>query len=368
VRRERDEWLVEVNKWAHTDFHRMVNEIFVDATDSEIFYSVLTRHGTFTQRFFHKAIHERVTRQFAKSQIDLQEFQKLLSLASSSVRGYEHEWRVYNKWEAIYRIIDHIFEQVLFHAIRQPDVCRQLDAWYEEFRKSRACTLCGSRFRVVDLPDWVYFGSNGFQSCCFQCPLESPKKHELIELVPAFLNACGFIPRSDASPINYALTSRLSDSQWKEVFIAYAKMGGVEHVKKRFGSWFKALAETEALPEGVLTTARGIRCLAQDGHVCHSLDEQRIDNWLSEHGLAHEREPPYPPHPDLNPTGRRRADWKVQDIFIEYFGLIGDANYEKKMSEKILLAQYSEIDLIALYPADIGNLDKRLGVLLGEQA
>jgi len=76
-------------------------------------------------------------------------------------------------------------------------------------------------------------------------------------------------------------------------------MGGIEHVKKKFGSWFKALAETGALPDGVLTTARGMRCLAQDGHMCHSLDEQRIDDWLSVHHLAHEREPIYPHHTSL---------------------------------------------------------------------
>jgi len=159
-------------------------------------------------------------------------------------------------------------------------------------------------------------------------------------------------------------TSRLPADKWNEVFISYGKMGGVEHVKAKYKSWFKGLAETGALPNGVLATARGVRCLAKDGHVCHSLDEQRIDNWLNNHNLKHEREPIYPSHPDLNPTGRRKGDWKVNGTFIEYFGLVGDKDYERKMDEKILLAGYSKINLIAIYPTDLDALDIRLQSLL----
>ena len=101
-----------------------------------------------------------------------------------------------------------------------------------------------------------------------------------------------------------------------------------------------------------------------DGHTCLSLDEQRIDDWLHVHDLDHEREPNYPQHPSFNPTGKRRADWKVREIFIEYFGLVGDPEYEKKMDEKILLAQEFNIPLIAIYPADIEKLDERLCSLL----
>ena len=275
------------------------------------------------------------------------------------------EYRIYRESDAIYRIIDSIFDQTALHALSEPPVYRQLETWFEVFRQPRTCTLCGNEFRVIDLPGWMYFGSNGFTLCCFQCPIVgTPRKRELFGLIPSFVDACGFIPNASASPINHAFTSRLSTDQWPKVFRAYADIGGTDHVKKKFGSWFEALARTGALPDGVLATARGIRCLAQDGHVCHSLDEQRIDDWLSTHGLPHEREPRYPAHPILNPTGRRRADWKVLNTFIEYFGLIGEPDYDKKMAEKILLAQHCHIDLIAIYPSDLEYLHKRLQCLL----
>ena len=81
-------------------------------------------------------------------------------------------------------------------------------------------------------------------------------------------------------------------------------------MKRKVGSWFAALARSSGLPQGVRATARGIRCLATDGHVCLSLEERRIDNWLSDHQVPHERDPFYPRHHAFNPTGRRRGNWK----------------------------------------------------------
>lgn len=356
---ERERWLKKVQSESRSDFHKMVIEHFADAADQEALQSALLEHGIFAERFFHRSLRERIARQYAKSAIRLEDFQRLIA----SAWGYE--LRLHNKSDAIFRISDHLFEQNLFDAISHYQVHYQMLTWFEEFSKPITCILCGSQFRIIDLPDWVYFGANGFKRCCFQCRIvDAPKKNDLSSLVPAFTEACGFIPNSDANAINYAFTSRLPASEWAKVMLAYARMGGIEHAKKKFGSWFTALAGTGALPNGVLATARGIRCLAKDGHTCHSLDEQRIDDWLYVHDLDHEREPNYPQHPSFNPAGKRRADWKVRETFIEYFGLIGDPEYEKKMDEKILLAQESNIPLIAIYPADIEKLDERVGSLL----
>lgn len=355
----RTQWLERVADLSCTNFHKLINSTFGDIVDYEVLNSLLARHGLFVEKFYLLNIRERVVKRYAQSMIDLEEFQKLISQA------WGYDVYVHSKSDIVYLIMAHIFEQAVVHSISDSLVYQTLQAWFDESSKPINCTLCGNTFRTIDLPDWVYFGANGYSYCCFHCQIvQAPKKGELLNLIPAFVEKCGFIPNSNANPINYAFTSRLSNSQWAEVFIAYAKMGGIEHAKKKFGSWFKALAETGALPYGVLITARGIRCLSQDGHSCHSLDEQRIDDWLTTHHLDHEREPIYPSHPSLNPRGKRRADWKVRDSFIEYFGLVGDKDYERKMNEKILLAQHFNINLIAVYPFDLTNLDKRLGCLL----
>lgn len=113
-----------------------------------------------------------------------------------------------------------------------------------------------------------------------------------------------------------------------------------------------------------MTTSRGIKCLAQDGHECHSLDEQQIDNWLTDHSIEHEREPIYPAHPILNPSGKRRSDWRVGDIYIEYFGLTGEKTYDNKTDEKIMLVKQLGLTMLPIYPSDMVRLDKLLWCLL----
>lgn len=229
----------------------------------------------------------------------------------------------------------------------------------------KKCKICEDNYRAIDIKESYYFGSSGYSDCCYSCRImTSPSKSELEELIPQFVSACGFIPNSDANPVNHKFTSRIPQQKKRDIFWLYGQMGGLDHVKSRFGSWFKALAKANVLPNGVLPTSRGVRCIALDGHECHSLDEQRIDNWLYEHGIPHEREPNYPEHSRLNPTGRKRADWKVGDIFIEYFGLINEKNYEKKAIEKITLAHLTNIELIVIDPSEINNLYSHLSDLI----
>ncbi|MFW5879513.1 MAG: hypothetical protein ACOCUV_01680 [bacterium] len=90
----------------------------------------------------------------------------------------------------------------------------------------------------------------------------------------------------------------------------------------------------------------GYTCLAKDGHKCNSLVEAKIDDFLSDNKISHEKEPPYP-----NSTWR--ADFKVNDIYIEYFGLLGNVHYDKKTEAKIQFAEKNNIKLIAIYPNDI---------------
>jgi len=330
-----------------------------DAFDNALLRPLLSRHGIFTQPFFCRAVRERAARRFSQMGISVTDFRLLLFEAW----GYESNV-VRNRHDVILRIVDHLYEQAMLRAISHRRVCREIEDWLTTMGRSRSCHICGQTFRVMDLPYWIYFGSDGYQDCCFGCRiLSSPRKAEMMSLIPAFIASCGFVPRSDASPITYSFTSRLTTDKKPDAFRTYANMGGIEHVKKKFGTWFRALAETGALPEGALPTVRGVRCLAQDGHACHSLEEQRVDDWLSAHRIQHEREPLYPAHPQLNPRGTRRADWLVGDSYVEYFGLVGDPAYERKLDEKTLLAHTCGIALISIYPSDLEQLEGKLGHL-----
>jgi hypothetical protein len=256
-------------------------------------------------------------------------------------------------------IVDAIFLR------NESEIDRIAGDWYDRHGRSSSCQICGQTFRLVNFPFWVYFGSGGIKSCCMRCKIvDSPTRDELQDLVPAFVEACGFTPSATIDPVTRSFTSRLSEENQLTVYALYGKMGGMKHVKETFGSWFKAMSNTGALPDGVQRTSRGIRCLARDGHECDSRAEKQIDDWLFANGIDHEREPEYPQHDQFNPTGRRRADWGIgKGTFVEYFGMEGKESYDQKSEEKRRLAETTDINLIAIYPEDLDDIGSCFGHL-----
>ena len=138
-----------------------------------------------------------------------------------------------------------------------------------------------------------------------------------------------------------------------------------ERCVKVFGSWNKAIVAAGLEPNRSHNDRMYKRSMtrAADGHICDSVSEALIDNWLSEHGIAHERNAKYP-------TTNHRADWQLQSgAFVEYFGLAKDSpRYDRAVLQKQRLCEQYEIDLISLYPDDLYpkiSLQDKLGSLLG---
>jgi hypothetical protein len=130
-------------------------------------------------------------------------------------------------------------------------------------------------------------------------------------------------------------------------------------VKKTFGSWFHALIEAEILEDGTRKNSRGIQCLAKDGHICLSLGEKTIDDLLFELGINHSKEPHYP-------EGNFRGDFLVGDVIIEYFGLIGNPEYDRKIDLKRKLAKKYSINIIEIFPKDIINTKKLINKMMNQ--
>lgn len=355
----RNNWLEHVLKMSKSEFHEIINSEYNREYFIDLLIDMIDDYGLFVEKFFHESIREDIAKSFIKSHLSLEEYEKLIKEAYkfTSEPPLKESERISM---ILFRIRDHIYDHLLYTLILEKQIHEYADRFYKKYETYRKCIICKNEYRVIDLPDWVYFGSNGCDFCCFRCSMSFPNKKELHEIIPKFINSCGFIPNANCSLINYSFTSRLPKENMQQVFIEFVGMGGIEHVKKKYGSWFKSLAVTKALPDGTLATARGIKCLADDGHECLSLEERIIDNWLNINNIKHEREPFYPIHPEYNPHGKRRADWRVGSKYIEYFGLIGDKKYDKTVNEKILLAKTSKIDLIQIYPRDISNLDSKL--------
>ena len=97
--------------------------------------------------------------------------------------------------------------------------------------------------------------------------------------------------------------------------------------------------------------------MAKDGHVCLSLGEKTIDDFLYSRGIPHDKEPSYP-------EGNFRADFMVDGVLIEYLGLTGDPDYDAKTKLKQRICRKHGLRLIAVYPSDLVSTKKLEAKLL----
>ncbi len=97
----------------------------------------------------------------------------------------------------------------------------------------------------------------------------------------------------------------------------------------------------------------------EDGHRVRSQGEKIIDDWLYRHSVRHgyEQIVPIP--------GRLIPDFVVYNrkddpIYIEYWGLSGDAEYEERRLHKSKLYAQYKLPVLELYPGDIPIIESAL--------
>lgn len=84
------------------------------------------------------------------------------------------------------------------------------------------------------------------------------------------------------------------------------------------------------------------RFTCDDGHPARSSYEFRVDNWLNDHGLAHELEPRYP-------FDRRYcADFLVGDAYVEVWGVTNNSAYQRRKQWKIERCREHGIHLVQI--------------------
>lgn len=105
-------------------------------------------------------------------------------------------------------------------------------------------------------------------------------------------------------------------------------------------------------------------CVAKDGHLCDSRAEKVVDDFMYNNGIIHI---PHPRYKDFIVGFKKNnlADWMLEDgTVVEYFGLTGREQYDKKTKHKISVLQENNKKYIAIYPNDINNLDSLFGEYL----
>ena len=113
-----------------------------------------------------------------------------------------------------------------------------------------------------------------------------------------------------------------------------------------FGSWNQAVLASGLETNIPWTRHKRIVCL--DGHIADSVSEKLIDDWFHVNGVAHTRRKPYP-------EGKFNCDFHLtdEDIWVEYFGLIGRPSYDKTILIKHALAIKHGFRLVGLTPTHI---------------
>jgi hypothetical protein len=118
------------------------------------------------------------------------------------------------------------------------------------------------------------------------------------------------------------------------------------------GGWLELLGAAGLLD--VVGTSRGTAARASDGHWCRSSLEYKVCEALTRSGIQHESEPAWPPHP-LNAREKMRADFQVDDVFIEILGLTGDEAYDAKSLRKRQIAKECNVPTIFLTPRHVNR-------------
>lgn len=177
------------------------------------------------------------------------------------------------------------------------------------------------------------------------------------------LNTIAFVPPQNATELT--ILANIEHSRFIEVLSLMANCFYPVRYAECFGDYITALFQSGYLGDSpILKSNIGYRVKAIDGHICNSLAEKVIDDWLFSHGVEHEKEPHYPDDVRQFSGSNIRADWRVGNTFIEYFGLQSMEEYAKKTDLKLHGCEKHGVNLLALYPGDERRLDYVLQSLL----
>jgi hypothetical protein len=235
--------------------------------------------------------------------------------------------------------------------------------------QKKTCPLCNNDFveDTLPLPLVQRLGINSLDFCapCLKDIVlrgtgkKTTSKKKIIKYIQDLTSALGRIPYQNYGEGVSDLLNLTNEERLALLKILREKPTE-KSIKLIFGSWLNALIQAGVLENDARRSGRGIQSIAKDGHVCLSLGEKTIDDYLHFHGISHEKEPRYP-------EGNFRGDFKAGNIFIEYFGLTGNPDYDAKTKEKIRLCKKHNITLIAIYPVDLVSqkkLEDKLSILV----
>ena len=171
--------------------------------------------------------------------------------------------------------------------------------------------------------------------------------------------ACVPVPQSSYTKKKIIKDIRAFNSKKRRIPTKKDLMKLYRPARKLFGTWNNAIKVAGFKPNPVMFAKKHI---ANDGHKCDSLSEKIIDDWLYARKISHKTNVPYP---DNN---GQTADFKVKNLYIEFFGLSGEhKRYDQLKNKKLRLIKKRKLKLIEVYPKHLfpkNKLSEALSILV----
>ena len=242
---------------------------------------------------------------------------------------------------------------------------RKCEYKYKTKRKTLICENCGKRFSRA--PNDISPHNYCSRSCAAivnnrKNPKRKPKFKVCLRCSKQFRKSTGNIkycsmkcrgrvkPKHARQKLINIIRQKVKELQR---IPARREMKESKTCQKNFGSWNNAIIAAGFHPNRSHSQRmyKRTNTKALDGHLCDSVSEALIDNWLTKNKISHERDVSYP-------ETNHKADWSIfverKKIFIEYFGLANDSpRYDRTMKEKKGLCRKNKISLIAILPQDL---------------
>ena len=241
--------------------------------------------------------------------------------------------------------------------------------------KAQTCLICEDKFYPETETEWVGKVPPVFCGICLEMGFSasteffrqlgfSPdeRRNNLIEGLKIFVDYFGFIPAvgiQKRKVISQLHNSGIPIEELATAIKVSALLPYTEAAAKEFGSWAHFLNDAGLLSERK-SNRGGYQSIATDGHLCLSLGERAICEYLSRNGIAHEKEPMYPYHEEFNPNNLLRGDFLVNGTIIEFAGMMSNPEYAVRMEAKQKLAKILKLKWMKIEAAKLIDLDKML--------
>jgi len=238
--------------------------------------------------------------------------------------------------------------------------------------EEKSCRLCGNNFWPQMGGEWAGRVPPEYCSICLEMSFSGSteffrlmsysteeRQENFVFGIKAFSDFFGFIPRVGTTKRRIIMQLRrtgVSGDELDLALMASSLLPWHETAKKMFGSWAHLLEAAELL-EHRQRGRGGHQSIASDGHLCLSMGERAICEYLTRKGISHTKEPIYPADEKLNPNGLLRGDFLVGSLFIEFAGMMSNKDYAERMSIKSKLAKLKGIPWIKVEGSQLEDLD-----------